>query len=314
MEIKNYKKGDEIYILDLFKTSFKKDMNKSFWEWRFLNNPFTKDLYIKLMWDGNKLIGHYAVSPINMIIDGIVVKTALSMTTMTHPDYGGQGIFSKLAESLYEDLRDDGYKMVWGFPNNNSHYGFNKNLKWNDIALQGMMTLDVNDYFNKSITTTVDYELLNTFNNSIVNSLNSSTKIVKVHRTIDYLNWRYLSNPTENYKIIKLKDTNSFIIYKVFTSFVDSTKKEVDIMDFYFNAKLDNLKNLLFAVLNEEDSVTQFNLWDSLFSDNQIVLEKAGFRINAPVTYLGYRNLDEFNGSEHDYKNWEVRFSYSDVF
>jgi len=89
MVIKKYVQGDETSILKLFQLVFKKEMTQEFWEWRFKNNPFTEDVFIYLMWDGSNLIGHYAVSPVELKIKGEIIKTALSMTTMTHPDYGG---------------------------------------------------------------------------------------------------------------------------------------------------------------------------------------------------------------------------------
>ena len=58
------------------------------------------------MFEEDKLIGHYAASPIELIIDGEKIKTALSMTTMTDPEFGGKGIFSKLASSLYREMED----------------------------------------------------------------------------------------------------------------------------------------------------------------------------------------------------------------
>ena len=128
MEIKAYKLGDELKIIELFEQSFGKKMSLEYWKWRFSDNPFTSNIFIDLMWDNDLLVGHYAVSPVEMILEDKKILTALSMTTMTHPQYGGKGIFSKLAENLYKRLTEEGYTMVWGFPNNNSHYGFNKNL------------------------------------------------------------------------------------------------------------------------------------------------------------------------------------------
>ena len=127
MEIRGYQAGDEEKIYELFKMAFKKEIVPDFWKWRFLDNPFHKEPFIDLMWDGDTLAGHYAVSPIGMKVNGESVLTALSMTTMTNPNYGGQGIFPKLADSIYKKLTDVNVQYVWGFPNMNSHYSFIKN-------------------------------------------------------------------------------------------------------------------------------------------------------------------------------------------
>ena len=93
-------------------------MSLDFWNWRFRENPFSDKEMISLMWDNDTLAGHYAVSPAAMIFDQQPALTALSMTTMTHPEYGGRGIFTQLANHLYDEIyREHQVKMVWGFPN-----------------------------------------------------------------------------------------------------------------------------------------------------------------------------------------------------
>ena len=47
------------------------------------------------------------------------IKCAQSMTTMTHPEYQEKGCLLILLH-LYKKLYEDGYKLVFGFPNQNS--------------------------------------------------------------------------------------------------------------------------------------------------------------------------------------------------
>lgn len=311
MEIKNYKKGDEFKILELFEICFKKEMNLDYWKWRFENNPFTDDMFIKLMWDDNLLIGHYAVSPIEMMVDNEIYLAGLSMTTMTHPEYGGKGIFSKLAESVYEHQKQKDHLMVWGFPNNNSHYGFNKNLNWRDIALLGMMSLSVSEF--KNANNFDNWTPINSFDKLTASIFNTKTTTVSINKTIEYLNWRYFKNPTAKYNVI-IDDNNLVgLIYKIIPSFTNPDLFEIDILECNFNNNIDTLRSLISYILSIETGVVKLNLWDSIFSANQIALEKIGFRIGAPVTYLGAR-LFQNNKSVEDYKNWDISFGYSDIF
>ena len=317
MELLEYEHGNEKDILELFQLSFGKEMTVEYWQWRFLNNPFTKDIFIDLMWENNTLVGHYAVSPIEINVGGKIVSTALSMTTMTHPQFGGKRIFSTLAENLYNRLQDKNYSMVWGFPNNNSHYGFNKNLNWRDIAVQAMMTLSLKK-IEKNLKHNTSYQCITKNSNlskNIIDKLNTSTSIVSIHKSEQYINWRYFNNPTANYKFISINNGEGLIIYKVISSFSNPQSNEIDIMDLKFNNDYETLLNLLSAIAQEEEySFSQFNLWDSLFSENQIILEKIGFKIQSPVTYIGYRPFENCDSRVGDYKNWEIGFSYSDVF
>ncbi len=142
MEVKDFQFGDEKDILSLFEITFGRFMRQDVWQWRFQNNPAGKH-YIKLMWENDKLVGHYAVSPFYMNIDSGLYQASLSMTTMTHPDYNGRGFFKILATELYKTLHEQyDIKLVMGYPNKNSHYGFIKNLQWKDLAVVHHLVLN----------------------------------------------------------------------------------------------------------------------------------------------------------------------------
>lgn len=312
MEIRNYTSGDEVHILDLFRLSFNREMAMSYWNWRFRDNPFTNDIMIHLMWDEDKLVGHYAICPIQMVIEGELVMTAFSMTTMTHPEYNGRGIFTKLASSLYQELKEKyHYKMVWGFPNNNSHYAFVKNLGWKNVATIPMLTLSA-DKVKGSFET--DCQVLPGFNQSVSDKLNQSTKPIRINLTAEYLDWRYVMNPAADYKIITVGE--SVVVYKIIPSFQQRGKKEVDILELEFDSDPKLLEMLLSAVKREENTpdIVAFNLWCSIFSDDYLLLKKFGFLSTLPITYLGFANLSSESDLPGDYRNWDLSFGYSDVF
>lgn len=313
MEIKNYKKTDEKYILELFKNSFGKSMSLEYWKWRFLQNPFDESTYISLMWDKQKLVGHYAVSPVQMVFEGKLKKTCLSMTTMTHRDYFGRGIFSKLSENLYAKLKSEGFEMVWGFPNNNSHYGFKKNLSWKDINIIPMMNISKQKI--DKLKTKVAYLKNPIIGDVIEKSLNLDSSRIRINKTKAYLNWRYINNPNTDYKIISLKENiDSVVIYKKISSFSKINTFEIDIMELYFCNDLDILKKLIYAIyIEEKEDVCQFNLWKNIYDYNQIFFERIGFIYSQPLTYLGYRSFTNDLLPEN-MKNWDISLGYSDVY
>ena len=221
MEIKKFKAGDEKAILDLFKLAFNKEMSMEYWKWRFQDNPFSDELMIHLMWEGDLLVGHYAVSPVEMVVNGEVKKTALSMTTMTHPEYNGRGVFTQLSTSLYNELKDEHkYAMVWGFPNNNSHYAFIKNLKWKNLATIPMLSLKTANF--KKIESELNFEQHFNFTESLSKKLSSVNKAVRLNKTEKYLNWRYVDNPSSDYKIISINGESGIVVYKLIPSFSNS--------------------------------------------------------------------------------------------
>lgn len=135
-EIRDYRPGDEFAITTLFERAFGKRMGATesleHWRWEYLENPLQSRL-IKLAWDGPRLVGHYAASPRRVRLDGHDVIAALSLDTMTDPEYGRLGVFVSTAEALYNDQTRLGQVFVYGFPNANSIHGITKRLRWRRI-------------------------------------------------------------------------------------------------------------------------------------------------------------------------------------
>lgn len=317
MEIKDYKSGDEIAILELFELSFGRKLSFDFWKWRFLSNP-EKKIMIKLMWDKDELVGHYAVSPVTLSVGQEKILSALSMTTMTHPGYSGRGIFTDLAEALYEqESKVSNLKAVWGFPNTNSHYGFIKNLKWKNLEQIPTFTLDCAKL--KSIDFSSIKVVGEFCNEHVVSQIKSySSDSIKVNKSLEYLNWRYLQNPVNKYDLFEFTSGTEkyFAVTKVFSSFIDKNRYEVDLLELSFPADHDLLLQLLNAIKEYYSShnIWRINLWLSLHDDKHILLEKIGFVNTLPITYSGIRVLDQKLKSLETADNWSYSMGDSDVY
>jgi GNAT superfamily N-acetyltransferase len=116
-------------ILGLFENSFDKPMNTDLWEWFYLKNVYG-DSIVSLCFHDGKLIGHYAAVQRDIFYNGKIEKFLLSMTTMVHPDHQGKGLFTKQAMYVYDAAKLMGFKGIFGFPNENSIYGFRHKLDW----------------------------------------------------------------------------------------------------------------------------------------------------------------------------------------
>jgi hypothetical protein len=55
---------------------------------------------------------------------------AQSGDTMTHSKHVGKGLFTQLAQKTYDYCQENGFHLVFGFPNENSFPGFIKRLGW----------------------------------------------------------------------------------------------------------------------------------------------------------------------------------------
>lgn len=134
--IRGYEPGDETKIVALFERVFGKPMGPTespgHWRWEYGQNP-VGPRSIELVWHDERLVGQYAVSPRRLWVDGRERLAALSLDTMTDPDYGRQGIFSASAAACYTGMADRGFEFVYGFPNANSVGGFERRLGWTMI-------------------------------------------------------------------------------------------------------------------------------------------------------------------------------------
>lgn len=310
MEIRKYQKGDEHEILDLFQLAFGKTLSMDYWKWRFLENPNADTNLISLMHDHNQLVGHYAVSPVNLLVNNEVVKTALSMTTMTHPQYGGKGIFTQLAEDVYSEMKKNHYQMVWGFPNNNSHYGFIQKLGWKDIAIQGTLS-----YLNPKENNPqhVHYQCHAGFTKEMIEMLSKETTAkIKIQKNEAFLNWRYLQNPTSNYKIISVEDT--WAVYKIYNSDHEHSFIEIDLVELHGRNDPNEISKIIDAIRLEEGPISKFNIWTQLHGSQQSTLEKIGFKLSSSNTYFSALAFSETASTFLNYKNWEINFGYSDIY
>lgn len=78
----------------------------------------------------NNAVAFYGVYPCIVQFNGNVFKAAQSGDTMTHKDHMGKGLFTLLATKTYEYCKENGFHLVFGFPNENSFPGFIKRLGW----------------------------------------------------------------------------------------------------------------------------------------------------------------------------------------
>ena len=154
--IREYALGDETHIVALFERVFGKPMGPteslSHWRWEYPGNP-AGPAPIELVWDADRLVGQYAASPRKLWVRGRERLAALSLDTMTDPDYGRQGIFSASAEACYARMAERGFDFVYGFPNANSVGGFERRLRWSMIMPTPVLAkpLDVGDFVARKL-------------------------------------------------------------------------------------------------------------------------------------------------------------------
>ena len=75
----------------------------------------------------------YTAFPVQFLVHGQTHLAVQSFDTLTLEEFRGQGLFTKLANNLYESAQTKGIDLVFGIPNGSSVKGFSKHLDWTFI-------------------------------------------------------------------------------------------------------------------------------------------------------------------------------------
>ncbi len=313
MIIRPYEPGDEKEILSLFEKVFGRPMSENYWRWRFANNP-NGLLLIELAWDGPTLAAHYAVSPVAVSVEGVDFLTALSMTTMTHPDYRGCGLFQSLAESVYARMSNLGMSLVWGFPNRISHRGFIRELSWTDIYEIPMFRRVLAEG-KPLLSPTNNIEALSQFDTRFDMLWNKTSRRhgILTKRDSNFLRWRYQGNPDQQYHTIGYCEDHELLGYAVYKRFGN----ELDLVDLLSTSDEVSVA-LILGIAHEAKQMTcsAINCWLILTRSLHRELEKLGFQNGQPVTYFGGKILRSDLAGElvYSFKNWYLTLGDSDVY
>jgi GNAT superfamily N-acetyltransferase len=312
--------GDEQEILKLFNVVFGRKLDEEFWRWRFLKTPFGKSV-IRLMFDKGKLVGHYAVTPTPLWVKDKGHKAAFSMTTMTHPDYWGRGVFTELASEVYSYCKRSGIEVVFGFPNENSYHGFVQKLGWLGFGpIKGWAIERASSHLQGEHEFT--YEELHTCDESVDDlwARARESDSVMVPRTAEFFNWRYFQKPGREYTVYGIKDhegiLQGLLVLKVFC---DKCETAGHIIDFLASDQPEIQQALLKKATEffAEKEVTKITCWITGHNPIASQLQVLGFSEKEWPTYSGVKVLDDAFADTSfvtDSNRWSFTMGDSDVF
>jgi GNAT superfamily N-acetyltransferase len=86
-----------------------------------------------------RLAAIYAVFPVAMRVEGRRALGVQSLNTLTDVAFRGKGLFTRLAEAIYERSARAGVEVVYGFPNGSSAHGIFNKLAWKSFDPMPMM-------------------------------------------------------------------------------------------------------------------------------------------------------------------------------
>lgn len=278
---------------ELFHKVFTAKANPEIIEQRYLHNPHD-DLLMYIAEDDGKIVANYSAVPLMISVDGKLHKAALSLNTMTDPAYAGRGLFSTLANELYDYMQQAGYAVIIGFPNNLSNRTFNNWLGWKTIYEIPTLKLDLNSVKIK----TSNYHFYDGFDKAFIANSKGS---IFVNRSSEYLEWRYKNNKEKEYRYISIDNENWAVVHFY--------GEEVNITDIVSNDKTKEQALILRIIqIGIENHFKYVTLWYKTNTQTHGFLEKTGFRLSAPIRTFGLRCFDEtIADAVYDASNWWIQ-------
>lgn len=277
--ISAYQPGDEKQIKDLQKEIYGDELEPEkesidFWKWEFLDNPFGR-AFINTAKVDKKVVGHYAVIPIEYKLLDKIVKAGLVVDVMTHPNYQRQGMFVSLGKSSMDWIKKNGYAFSTGYPYKENVMPGHKKVGWEevfdiDIYIVPINTKNISIAYSKNIfkqkalnlglkifkifkkyryssNGEITIEKLDKFPTNIENFINKiypNFSFIQ-SRTPKFLKWRYELIPNRNYDKYFIYEKNvlsGYVVVRKMKLFTLSTLFIVDILaynDYLFEKLLD---------------------------------------------------------------------------
>lgn len=173
---------------------------------KFNTSYLGKSHFGHLAYDKDRPIAFHGAIPVLMHYNGKDEIAAQYGDAMTLPNYTGNGLFTSLGKYTDRQLQEAGIRFVWGFPNQNSEYGYLNKLDWEyEERMIGFKVKAANFPLEKlakkiNIASTMyDRHIENVFdkyktNRPIRGSVYQNENVVSTARNSDYYKYKAFAN------------------------------------------------------------------------------------------------------------------------
>lgn len=328
MLIRKYEKGDEAGIMTLFHKVFNKELPLKVWQWKYNGEMEAQESKIFVAVENETVVGHVAVLIFPARYNNKNTNAGLRVDTMVDPEYRGQGLYQKLTNMLLKEVKEQrkDISFLYGLP---AERAKNVLLKSTGAEHLGDVTRKVKVNLikkNKCSYRSPDrgevLEEIRWFDDRFdqFEQEKEGPEAVTLRKNHHFLNWRYITNPLNEYKIFAISGFGQIKGYvvlkmevkKIFNKRVSvgfivdwnvsknedtaTFEKLLEITDSYF-------KKALFIQIWQPASPAINNVLK-----NHLYINKKE-TINPLVVHSNKENADEMNFSD-----WEVKMGDVDSF
>jgi hypothetical protein len=181
--------------------------NSEYFNWFYLDNPISSSLSVNAYYN-NEIVGNMFLNPIQFIKSNKIINGCFVTDVLTHPSHGDKNIFVKLIRKAIEYTKSNDL-VLCGYPNKKAMPG------WKRTKMNFYKPLDT--YMTKPVVlkkhkTSLIYNLqdINNFIHDYYRTCDHN--ILNIYTSFEYIQWKYLNNPTKKkYYIKSLEDSNNIV-------------------------------------------------------------------------------------------------------
>ena len=274
-QIKKINNKDFDLLISLMKDSFGMNVNIDYFKWKFTQNPAGEFIgFVAIHSETHDVAAYYGVIPEKYSLNNSIITLYQSCDTMTHSNHRRKGLFKKLANYCYNDLRNSDNLKVFGFGGQTSTPGFLK-MGWKINTYFKYYFIPRLLCYNLYNSKSTEYESINNNHLYYLSELKNlaNTNLYKLN-DLEFLTWKF-SNPLYEYKAITHSVNDKIKCLAIF-KFYD---QKIEIVH------LDNNEHTKFIIQKLKKIVTHKKLKGIIYlSVENLSLIKLGF-VNNPFKF-----------------------------
>jgi hypothetical protein len=229
-------KDDFPFILELLSTEYSFPYNTEiFWRWRYIENPAANVAIYVARAANRDIMAMQVVSAFPICIGGEKSEAFLFTAAITHPDYRRLGLFRKLVTQISSNLTKEKPEipLIFTFPNEQSVRGFRRFNGWQqreilNLYIRPVISIGKQISINTVISNPSEQQINGDVAFSQVAQISDTKNLLStvpflnqnvfIERSVDYLKWRYTSNPISKYLLYEAHSNQALVGYIVVKS------------------------------------------------------------------------------------------------
>jgi hypothetical protein len=263
---------DDPRILELFRSSFGRDVPMNVWQWFCQQCPTGPNrTYVIEDLMAGRFAASYSLLPIKLRLNGERINASLCTNVNTHPGYRGQGLFTQIGRYALGEEQCFNTPVSIGMPNKNAYPGHMK-VGWETLFdLPFLVKLDCQIQEHECHEVKEFDRRFDQFYARIAQQF--SFIVLKDHQ---FFNWRVVSRPDKQYTTYLYEEGGEIHGYCVLKHFDGDDYHKSHILDIHADCD-EVMHDLLCAAESFAHGRDELNLWTNLRNPYKSVFLSRGY-------------------------------------